>query len=164
MAVKVMHTSPKTLSQVKKEGNLDKLIAALEEECRPFNMGNIILQIDSGVRNFVDKATKWANETRNDFYEDAPYLTGNLRESVAIDDSKLPNELFVGVIWEDLRGPKTLQAIRGKWKGKWVNIPAHDYTVEADKNNVSSGGGVGGPFIEELWFAKAERNARRIFR
>lgn len=163
MAVTEKRASARTLAQVRAMGRMGDLLDAIEESLAPFGAANVTEQVDAALEDFVDKAYEWADNTAEKFYETAPVLTGNLREAIAIDDSTMPQEIFVGIMWDKLKGPKTLPAIRDPYKGMLVAIPSYDYTIEANENNVTAYFGTGGPFIEEVWFAFAQAEARRLF-
>lgn len=171
MAVKSYTRPTKSLKQLRQEGKLQDLIDALKESLAPFDAEQLGINIEAAYEDFLNKGVQWAKNTQERFVIVAPFLTGNLRDSITVDDSNLPNEIFVGVDFAKLQGPKSKTVIRRSSKsyGKDITIPAYDYTAEADEVNVSAGGtaldaeGPGTPFIEELWLNWAYSEARRLF-
>lgn len=136
----------------------DTALAEFKAVGDDFGIGTTITDALTTLMNAMDKSgEKWADQTALGWYEDTPYQTENLKESIDFE-ANCP-EYIVGVNLDLLLGPKQRPARRTPILGM-IDIPDYDYTEEANKQAVS---GYGKGFIEGLWWEVARREARKEF-
>lgn len=164
--------------------NLTAQMEELEDLSEFFGVEGLTDEIDTYLDDFASNEVEWADNTVDDWYDSAPWRTGNLREAIDYDSSSFP-QIDVGIDQELLlrRAGQKLKAKRDAYDGASYKIPyAPDYPEWIDENvkkagqqwkAVSAGeepneereDNVGGftPYIKEIWFALAERNKKEIF-
>lgn len=102
-------------------------------------------------------AKRWAKQTIEELKKNVPVDTGNLRDSIEIED-KLNTEgyIIVGVNEQKLIGPKKVGS--GSFARR---IPAFNYVPFAEKNARDTSLRF---FVERIWFEIAKQKAEEIFR
>lgn len=128
---------------------------------------SITKEVDNYLKDVMELEEEWANEVQYWWKETAPYNSKNLKDSVSIENDKFPAEITVGVDVEKLlrRAGEKVPAVR---TGGSVVIPDYDYTEDADEVNVSAKREPYGveehiPFINEVWYAYAQRLKQEVF-
>lgn len=138
------------------------------------------MAVDKLAKDFEDKAVEWAEKTCADWQENVPVDTGNLRESITIDDTAMPKSITVGVdeikLTNNYQG-KRLPSIQSFYEkeineGTWFKpiikvtktgysrkIPKYNYVPGAEKNAKDLRLRY---FVERIWFEKAKQNLREM--
>ena len=108
------------------------------------------------------KAKIWAGRVQDDWKEKVPVDTGNLRDSIDIEDHLDEGYILVGVNENKLLGPKTLRSTKvGKWGGVVRHIPPYNYVPAAEKNAKDVKLRF---FVEKIWFEMARQRAEELFK
>ena len=118
------------------------------------------LALDKPMALMEIKAKMWAEETLKEWKKNVPVDTGNLRDSIEIDNHLKDGYIIVGVNEQKLIGPKKLRS-GGSKIGAVRNIPPYNYVPAAEKNakDVSLRF-----FVEKIWFEIARQKAEEFFR
>lgn len=125
---------------------------------------------------------QWGENCERRWIDNAPWETGNLRDSIAYDIDVDNLESWVGVDVDTLLLPAGQERPfrRTEYYYKYGGgepmvvdsqiMPDYDYTMKANENAVSAGGanppagkGVPTPFIDEIWRVIAAQEKERIF-
>lgn len=150
------------MSKATRAFKMDGALKELRSLADFFDATDISDEIEDAVNDFAFRGKQWADATADVWRtmggNFTPYITGNLAESVVVEDA-LPT-FRVGVDLNRLLGPKVMVGKRGNWAGKEVVISDYDYTEEADKIAVS---GYGKGFIDAVWFEYARNHAKQLF-
>lgn len=165
---------------------MDTRLAALKEMTKFFGLGdNLNKQVEKAVDNFVQAGKDWANETASDWYDSAPWATGNLRESIDVEEKDVTKpKVFVNHQKLMEHAEQKLPARRLWYKKQgWdpIEMPDYDYLEEAESKNAASASSTvypiepnwdreynanppHTPFIDAIWMKQALRNKQRIFK
>lgn len=127
-------------------------------------------QVADMMCDLASRGEEWAEACQEDWSElkvSVPWLTGNLSESIAIENGFKQNNspyFWVGVDLNRLLGPKvrviTNDVDYPKRVGDPVNVSEHDYTELTNVSNKT------GPdhFIENVWWVTADRNLKEAMK
>lgn len=163
---------------------MGNVITAIKTAGNAFGVGsNLADQITEKVEKFAQDGEDWANSTASDWYDSAPWATGNLRESIDVDTSDLSApRVFVNKQKLMAHAGQRMPAVRLWYKKngrKVITIPNSDYLLVAEENAASaskttnpitpnaeremaSGKGTS-PFLNSIWEELWKKNKRIIF-
>lgn len=118
------------------------------------------LALEKPVALMEIKAKMWAEETLKEWKKNVPVDTGNLKDSIEIDNHLKDGYIIVGVNEQKLIGPKKLRSGGGRY-GAVRNIPPYNYVPAAEKNAKDVRLRF---FVEKIWFEIARQKAEEFFR
>lgn len=120
------------------------------------------MALDKAVNSVKKDARKWATNVKEYWTKNVPVDTGNLRDSIEIDDHLNDDSpyILVGVNEEKLKGPKYKRSTLSK-KAVYRRIPPYNYVPYAEENARNEDLKF---FVKRLWLTYAEKEAGRIFK
>lgn len=184
-----MNTLGFSPAQLRVAYEVDTPLAQLAKVADFFGLSNIEKAFEDYLDDFAEAEARWTEETVNDWYETAPWRTGNLRNAIDFDDDKFPT-MTVGIDKAKLtaRAGQEVRAVRKAYQGEkfkisgyasypeWVDERVTRHGDEYKAVSASSSAnpiepqasreynkGTHTPFIDEIWFELAKKHKKEIF-
>lgn len=136
-----------------------------------FGIGDALVeQTEEAMDDLAYRGREWALACQEDWSKvksSVPWATGNLSESIQIEDGiqdKGKPHMWVGVNLNMLLGPKIRTITNAidypDQVGEPINVQSTDYTDKVNKYNKT------GPdrFIENVWWVYADKNLKEAMR
>lgn len=139
---------------------LESQVKELSKYTNAFGV-NLGQQVEDFLEKTEDKVAEFAVELEDKMVKSAPIWSGNLRESIDINEDEYPLKTFVGTDKTKITA-RAGQEVGEDKSGlgrpdKGYKYPNYDYTDEVnDLPSTTSNEGAGGEFLNSTWLEHAK--------